>query len=330
MRSCLRRREFIAGLGGAAAWPLAARAQQRRMPIIGILTYYSLQIFADRLAAFREGLKETGFAEGQNVSIEYHSTDGHDERLAELAAVLVRRRVAVIATLGGAFPTLAAKAATSTIPIVFVSGGDAVENGFVTSISRPEANLTGSSTNNQGLARKRLQFMRELLPGTNPIAVLMSAANINTAPREEVSLMEAARTLALQLVVFRVVATEHAIDTAFANIVQQRIAALVVSGGLNNRRPQIIALAARHVIPAFYSNDEYVRAGGLISYSSEIYHQYREAGVYAGRILKGDKPADLPVMLPTKYKLAINMKTAKALGLSVPPTLVAIADELIE
>ena len=238
--------------------------------------------------------------------------------------------MAVIATLGGVFPTLAAKAATSTIPIVFVSGGDAVENGFVTSISRPEANLTGSSTNNQGLARKRLQFMRELLPGTNPIAVLISAANINTAPREEVSLMEAARTLALQLVVFRVVATEQAIDTAFANIVQQRIAALVVSGGLNNRRHQIIALAARHVIPAFYSNDEYVRAGGLISYSSEIYHQYREAGVYAGRILKGDKPADLPVMLPTKYKLAINMKTAKALGLTVPPQLLAIADEVIE
>jgi putative ABC transport system substrate-binding protein len=212
-----------------------------------------------------------------------------------------------------------------------VAGGDAVDNGFVTSISRPEANLTGmSSSNVTGLVRKRLEFMRELLPGTNPIAILMNATNINTAPREEVSLMAAARILALQLVVFRVAATEPAIDTAFGNIVEQRIAAAVVSGGLNNRRNQIIALAARHAIPAIYSNSEYVRAGGLISYSNEIYHQYHEAGVYAGRILKGAKPGDLPVMLPTKYELVINLKTAKALGLTVPLTLQVAADEVIE
>jgi putative ABC transport system substrate-binding protein len=205
----------------------------------------------------------TGFAEGQNVSIEYHSTDGHSERLAGLAADLVRRQVAVIVTMGGSAPTLAAKAATSTVPIVFIMGGDAVEAGLVTSISRPGANLTGmSSSNVTGLARKRLEFLRELLPGTHPIAVLMNVPNINTASTEEANLIAAARALALQLVVFRVVATEQAIDTAFANIVQQRIAALMVSCGLNNHRDQIIALPTRHAIPAMYSNWEYVRAGG--------------------------------------------------------------------
>jgi ABC-type uncharacterized transport system substrate-binding protein len=202
---------------------------------------------------------------------------------------------------------------------------------LVTSISRPEANITGMiSSNAAGLAHKRLEFLRELLPGINPIAVLMNVSNINTTPAEEVSLKAAASALALQVVVFRVVATEQAIDTAFRNIAEQRIAALVVSGGLNNRRNQIIALAARHAIPAVYSNGEYVRAGGLMSYSSELYHQYREAGIYAGRILKGDKPADLPVMLPTKYELVLNMKTAKALGLTVPLTLQVAADEVIE
>jgi putative ABC transport system substrate-binding protein len=323
----MRRREFIAGLSGAAvAWP--ARAQQPAVPVIGLLSGVSFESFADRVAAFRQGLMEIGFVEGRNVAIEYRSADGRYERAPALAADLFRRQVAVIVAIGGGGTmSQAAKAVTSTIPIVFATGGDATS--LVRSIGRPEANVTGVAFNNTILGPKRLGLMRDLIPGGTSIGYLdRSTRNFEADVRD---LLEAAGINGQKLVV-STASTAQDIDIAFAAIVQQRLAGLVVSNDafLSARRDQIVALAARHAVPTIYGNREHVRAGGLLSYGAELHDVYRWTGVYTGRILKGEKPADLPVMQPTKFELVINLKTAKALGLTIPETLLATADELIQ
>jgi putative ABC transport system substrate-binding protein len=326
----MKRRTFIAGLGSTAAWPVVARAQQPAVPVVGMLSGSSFESFADRVAAFRQGLGEIGFVEGRNVAIEYRSADGRYERAPALAADLVRRQVAVIVAIGGGNPmTKAARTATSTIPIVFAVGGDPVIFGLVASISRPEANVTGVAFNNTILGPKRLDLMRQLLPGNTSIGYLDRSRDGFEADVRD--LLEAARITGQKLVVFTA-STAQDIDIAFAAIVQQRVAGLLVSNdaSLSARRDQIVALAARQAVPTIYGNREYVRAGGLLSYGAELHDAYRWTGVYTGRILKGEKPADLPVFQSTKFELAINLKTAKALGLTIPETLLAIADEVIQ
>jgi len=329
----MRRREFIAGLGGAAAWQLAARAQQPALPVIGLLNGVSFEAYANRVAAFRQGLNEVGFVEGQNVAIEYRSADGHPERLPALAADLVRRQVGVIVAIGGDTSPRAAMAETASIPIVFATGGDALAERLVASLSRPTENVTGVTFLNGTLGPKRLQLLCEALRGCPNLAFLASSKDYAGGFFEvsAANLRAAARSLGRELVVFDV-DTEQAIDSAFAAMAQQRIAALVVSPDafLNSRRDQIVKLAAHHSIPAMYSNREYVPAGGLMSYGVELYALYRQAGVYAGRILKGAKPADLPVIQPTKFELVINLKAAKALNFEFPTLIRALADEVIE
>jgi putative ABC transport system substrate-binding protein len=325
----LKRRDFITLLGGAAAWPLAARAQQPKMPVIGLLNGASFDAFSDRVAAIRRGLRDTGFVEGQNVTIEYRSADGQYDRLPGLAADLVRRQVAVIVSIGATASPQAAKAATSNIPIVFATGGDALVTGIVKNFSRPEANVTGLSFNQTGLVPKRVELMRELLPASTVVAYLANPSNRNDINVDE--LKAAARTLGIQIVLLDAT-TKQEIDSAFVSIARQRAAALVLSSdaSFNAYRDQIIALAARNGIPTQYSNRAYVDAGGLMSYGAEPNDLYHQVGVYTGRILKGEKPGDLPVMQPTKFEMVINLKTAKALGLTVPPNLLATADEVIE
>jgi putative ABC transport system substrate-binding protein len=323
----MKRRQFIAGLG-AAAWPVVARAQQPPMPVIGLLNGVSFEAYADNVAAFRQGLMESGFVEGRNVAIEYRSADGRYERAPALAADLVRRQVAVIVAIGGGTTmSQAAKAATSTIPIVFASGSDAA--GIVTSISRPEANVTGVAFNNTILGPKRLDLMRQLLTGGTSIGYLdRSTRHFEADVRD---LLGAARINGQKLAVFTA-STAQDIDVAFAAIVQQRLAGLVVATDafLISRQDQIVSLAARHAVPTIYGSREWVRAGGLLSYGAELHDVYRWTGVYTGRILRGEKPTDLPVMQPTKFELIINLKTAKALGLTIPETLLATADEVIQ
>jgi putative ABC transport system substrate-binding protein len=329
----MRRRDFIAGLGGAAAWPLAVRAQQPAMPVIGLLNGVSFEAYANRVAAFRQGLKEAGFVEGQNVAIEYRSADGHPERLPALAADLVRRQVGVIVAIGGNAATRAAKAETASIPIVFAIGGDALAFGLVASLSKPTENVTGVSFLNGVVGSKRLQLLCEVVREGPNLAFLTSSKDWDPKESEvdAARLEAAARSLRRELAVFDI-NTEQDIDSAFAAMAQQRVAALIVSGSafLNTRRDQIIKLAAHHAIPTMYSNREYVPSGGLMSYGVELYDLYRQAGVYAGRILKSAQPADLPVLQPTKFELVINLKTAKMLGLQIPPGVLAIADEVIE
>ena len=324
----IRRRDFISLLGGAAvAWPLAARAQQPGPLVVGVLNFVSLEAYADRIASFRQGLKDTGFVEGQGLLLEYRSAD--IERLPALAADLINQKVAVIFTLGGETATSAAKAATSTIPIVFAIGGDPVAGGLIKSLSRPEANLTGVSFYSDQLAGKRVELLRDLLPQAKSVAILTS---FNTRLQSDLhELTVASSANGIQVVVLDI-RTEQDIDAAFASIVQQRIDALLVQNDayLNSRRDQIIALAARHRIPAIYAYREHIQAGGLISYGTNVTEMYRPAGVYVGRILKGTKPAELPVLQPSKFELGVNLRTAKALGLSVPPLLLARADEVIE
>jgi len=325
----IRRRDFISLLGGVAAWPLAARAQQPGPLVVGVLNFVSLEAYADRIASFRQGLKDTGFVEGQGLLLEYRSADGHIERLPALAADLINQKVAVIFTLGGETATSAAKAATSTIPIVFAIGGDPVAGGLIKSLSRPEANLTGVSFYSDQLAGKRVELLRDLLPQAKSVAILTS---FNTRLQSDLhELTVASSANGIQVVVLDI-RTEQDIDAAFASIVQQRIDALLVQNDayLNSRRDQIIALAARHRIPAIYAYREHIQAGGLISYGTNVTEMYRPAGVYVGRILKGTKPAELPVLQPSKFELGVNLRTAKALGLSVPPLLLARADEVIE
>jgi putative ABC transport system substrate-binding protein len=326
----IRRRDFITLLGGAAAWPFAARAQQRAIPVIGVLNGASPETNASYKAAFLQGLKETGYVEDQNVAIENHFADFRNERLPALAAELVRHRVSVIFTFGGAAALIAAKAATATIPIVFATGGDPVGLGLVASLNRPGANITGVSFLVNALGAKRLELLRELVPTASAIGFMVDPTNPNTVP-ETKDMQDAADALGRRLMIVKA-STEREVDAVFATLVQQRADALIVAAQVffNSRQDQLLALTQRHALPAVYQNREFVAAGGLISYGTSVADSHRLAGVYVGRILKGEKPADLPVIQSTRFELAINLKTAKALGLTVPLALQASADEVIE
>jgi putative ABC transport system substrate-binding protein len=329
----MRRRDVLVLLGGAATlWPRVGAAQQKAMPVIGYLSGRSPGLSAPYVVAFHQGLGETGYVEGQNVAIEYRWAEGRQDRLPAMAADLVNRKVDVIVTSGGVTGALAAKQATQTIPIVFVGGGDPVGEGLVASLARPAGNLTGISIMSTELIPKRLELLSELVPQAKVIALLV---NPNTVAERMEGMMrdvpEAARAKGVQLHILKA-GTESEIDAAFATLVQLPVGALVVGSDpfFNNRREQLVALASHYAIPAIYQLREFAAAGGLISYGSSTTGTYRQLGVYAGKILKGEKPADLPVQQPTKFELVINLKTAKALGLTVPQALLARADEVIE
>jgi putative ABC transport system substrate-binding protein len=326
----VKRREFITLLGGAAAWPLAARAQQPAMPVIGFLSAASQQFDAARLVAFQRGLNETGYVEGRNVASEYRWADHQYDRLHALAVELLGRRATVIVAIGGPAPAVAAKVATRTVPIVFTIGGDPVKIGLVASLNRPGGNITGVTTLANIVVAKQFEVLHETVPKAAAIGFLVNPTNPN-AETDTKEAQEATRTLGLQLRVVNA-STEHDIDAAFASFIQQRVdAGVVLPDALFNSRPNhIVALAARYALPTIYSLREFPYAGGLMSYGTGLADAYRQAGIYTGRILKGEKPEDLPIVQATKVELIINLKTAKALGLTFPNTLLGRADEVIE
>jgi putative ABC transport system substrate-binding protein len=323
----MRRREFISGLGSAVAWPKAAWAQQPAIPVIGLL---SVRPISENLAGFHRGLAEAGFVEGKNVTIEHRWAGGQNDRLPELASDLVRRRAAVIVTLISSAAALAAKSATQTIPIVFGTGGDPVELGLVKSLNRPGGNLTGVSILSVEVAAKRLELLHELLPATKLIGLLVNPAN-RAGQAETRELQAAANVLGVRLLILNA-SNRSEIETAFATLVHERAAALMISGDffLYDRSDQIIALAARHAMPTVGQLREFAATGGLMAYGPNLQDAWRLVGNYTGRILMGEVPADLPVQRPTKFLLALNHKTAKALGLTIPETLLATADEVIQ
>jgi putative tryptophan/tyrosine transport system substrate-binding protein len=325
----MRRREFIAGLGGAAAWPLAAGAQQPTMPVIGWLESRSPESEREGLPAFQQSLAETGYVEGRNVVVEYRWAENHNDRLPALAAGLVRRRVAVIVALGTS-SALAAKAATQTIPIVFRVGVDPVEIGLVASFNRPGGNITGIANLSGPIVSKRLALLHELIPAAT-IATLVNSANPSFAQIETRDLQAAADVLGVRMLVLNG-GTANDIAGAFATLVERQAGALLISADSRfmAARDQITSLAARYAIPTMFGDRTSAAAGGLLSYGNDFPDVNRQVGLYAGRILKGEKPADLPVVQPTKFELVINLKTAKALGLTIPETLLATADEVIQ
>ena len=329
----MRRREFIAVLGGAAvSWPLAVRAQQPTMPVIGYLRSDSPEASPKLRLEFTKGLAETGYVEGRNVTVEYRWAEGHYDRLPELAADLVRRQVAVIVTPGNTPAALAAKAATATLPIVFSFGADPVKIGLVASLDRPGGNATGFGEMNIEVAPKRLGIMHELMPSAPRFALLLEPKNSPTTAADVTELQAAAAAIGLQVEVVYAAATVGDLETAFSSLAQKRVDALMVnpSPQFASLRVQLAALAARYAIPTIYWDRRLADAGGLMSYGSNVEDLFRKVGVYAGRILKGEKPSDMPVQQATKFDFVINLKAAKALGLAVPPTLLARADDVIE
>jgi putative tryptophan/tyrosine transport system substrate-binding protein len=327
----MRRRAFITLLGCAAMWPMPLSAQQAAMPVIGFLDPTSLDTNADRLRAFRQGLKDIGYVEGENVAIAYRWAEYQIDRLPALADELVRRRVAVIAASAGTAAALAAKAATTTIPIVFAVAEDPVRLGLVDSLARPGGNLTGINFFNAELVAKRLGLLHELVPVATRVAVLVNPTNAVTTESTLRDVQSAARTIGLQVQVLNA-STSREIDATFASFVHERPDALFVGGDafFTARRVQLATLAARHAVPATFASREIAEVGGLMSYASNLPDAYRQMGIYTGRILKGTKPADLPVVQSTKFELVINLHIARMLGLTVPPTLLARADEVIE
>jgi putative ABC transport system substrate-binding protein len=326
----MRRREFIALLGGAAAWPLAAGAQQAAVPVVGVLSAEWPNLFSDRLRAFHDGLRETGYVEGRNLAIEYRWAEGRNDRLPALADELVRRQVTVIVSTSTP-AVLAARTATTTTPIVFFVATDPVQLGLVTSLSRPEGNLTGVVNLNVEVAAKRLELLHELVPTATIVALLVNPTSTALAETTTRELEAAARTLGLEFHVLHA-SSEGEIDAAFATLVRLQAGALVIGADalFNSRSEQLAALTIRHRVPAIYQYREFVSTGGLMAYGSTVLDTYRPLGVYTGRILKGEKPAELPVQQATKVELVINMKTAKALGLTIPLPLLGRADEVIE
>ena len=327
----MKRRGFIALIGGAAAWPLAARAQQPAMPVIGFLNTQSLDVFPFLVAGFRQGLREAGYVEGQNAAIEYRWAENHYDRLPALAADLARRQVTVIAATGGSASAFAAKSATASIPIVFVMGDlDPVRAGIVSSLNRPAANITGVSMLISVLGAKRVELLHELIPKTTSIGLLMNPnlvdADIQTRDAQEARLRLGKTVHVLNAT------NEHEIDAAFSMLAERRAEALVIAADpfLTSRRDQLVALTARYSLPAIYPYRDIPTLGGLMSYGPSLVDSYRQAGIYTGSILKGAKPGDLPVIQPTKFEFVINQKTAKALGLEIPPKLLVFADEVIE
>jgi putative tryptophan/tyrosine transport system substrate-binding protein len=333
MTFCIGRREFIALLGGAtAAWPLAARAQQRTMPVVGLITGFSADAAARYVAAFRKGLNQTGHVEGQDVTVEYHWLEGQYDRLPALMADLVRRQVAVIATPGSTASALAAKAATTTIPIVFSVVADPIRLGLVASLARPGGNATGINFFNSELAAKRLRLLHDLVPKAVRIAVLVNPTNASVAETTLREMQQAAPAIGLQIQMILNAATIGEIDAAFASLAHERADALFVApdGFFVSRAVQFATLTARDRIPATFANTDNVAAGGLMSYGTDVADTFRQVGVYTGSILKGTKPADLPVLQSTKFEFTLNLQTARTLGIDIPPTLLARADEVFE